>query len=186
MGESGIDCDAGPLTTGNDKSTIPAMASKISAMGKSVLFTVLAPGTVAGYIPWWLRDGAHIAVRGIEAWAAAGIIAVGVAIYLHTAFWGFAGIGMGTPAPIDPPKILVVRGLHRYVRNPMYVGVALALLGQAWLFRSRDIAIYTVCVVVMFHVWVLVYEEPTLQRQFGDEYERYRGRVPRWFPKWRR
>ena len=159
------------------------MASKVAAIAKTTLFTVLVPGTVAGYVPQWVRDGDHIAVRGIEAWAAAAVIAVGVAIYLHTAFWGFAAIGLGTPAPIDPPKILVVRGLHRYVRNPMYVGVALVLAGQAWLFRSRDIAIYAVCVVAAFHVWVLIYEEPTLRRMFGDDYARYCESVPRWVPR---
>jgi len=162
---------------------MPAMPYKAFAIAKTTLFTALVPGTVAGYVPWLLRDGANIQVHGIEAWAAASVIAVGVAIYLHTAFWGFAGIGFGTPAPIDPPKILVVRGLHRYVRNPMYVGVALAILGQAWLFRSRDIAIYAVCVVAVFHIWVLIYEEPALRRKFGGEYERYRKSVPRWVPR---
>lgn len=106
------------------------MASAASAIAKTALFTVLVPGTVAGYVPWRLRDDAPV-IHGIQAWAAFAVIAVGVAIYLHTAFWGFAAIGGGTPAPILPPKILVVRGLHRYVRNPMYIGVALVIAGQA-------------------------------------------------------
>jgi len=159
------------------------MASKASAIAKTALFTVVVPGTVAGCIPWWIRESAGVAVFGIEAWAATVVIVVGVAIYFHAAFWGFAAIGLGTPAPIDPPKMLVVRGLHRYVRNPMYIGVALVILGQTWLFRSRSIALYALCVATMFHVWVLIYEEPTLHRQFGDEYEGYRARVLRCFPK---
>jgi len=140
------------------------------------------PGTVVGIVPWWLRDDA-LATRGIQAWAAVAVIIVGVAIYLHTAFWGFAAIGGGTPAPIAPTKILVVRGLHRFVRNPMYIGVALVVAGQAWLFHSIKTAIYLACVGLVVHLFVVFYEEPTLARQFGEEYQRYRARVPRWVPK---
>jgi len=111
------------------------------------------------------------------------LIAIGIAIYLWTAFWGFAFVGGGTPAPIAPTKTLVVKGLHRYVRNPMYVGVALIIAGQAWLFHSWHIAIYLACVLVVVNLFVIFHEEPTLQRQFGEEYERYRARVPRWIPK---
>lgn len=148
-----------------------------------MLFTVVVPGTIGCYIPWWLRGRAEIAVHGIEAWAAAVLIAAGAAIYLHTAFWGFAAIGLGTPAPIDPPKVLVVRGLHRYVRNPMYLGVALAIAGQAWLFRSLPVVIYLGCDLLAVHLFVLFYEEPTLKRQFGTEYDGYCASVPRWIPK---
>lgn len=94
--------------------------------------------------------------------------------------------GGGTPAPIAPTKILVVKGLHRFVRNPMYIGVALVIAGQAWLFHSPHIAIYLACVLLIVHGFVLLYEEPTLLRQFGDEYERCRASVPRWIPKFRR
>jgi len=152
---------------------------------KTFVFTVFVPGTVAGYVPWRLRRDAA-PVTGVEEWAAIAVIAVGIAIYLYTAFWGFALIGGGTPAPIAPTKILVVRGLHRYVRNPMYLGVALVIAGQAWLFHSRHIAIYLVCFWLIAHFFVLFYEEPTLRRQFGEEYERYREQVPRWIPKFRR
>ena len=113
------------------------------------------------------------------------IIAVGIAIYLYTALWGFALVGGGTPAPIAPTKILVVAGLHRFVRNPMYIGVALAIGGQALLFRSLHIAIYMVCMLLTAHLFVVFYEEPTLRKQFGEEYERYRATVPRWIPKLR-
>ena len=159
-----------------------AMTASASAIAKTALFTVLVPGTVVGIVPWWLRDDA-LATLGIQAWGAVAVIIVGVATYFHTAFWGFAAIGGGTPAPIAPTKILVVRGLHRFVRNPMYIGVALVVAGQAWLFHSIKTAIYLACVGLVVHLFVVFYEEPTLARQFGEEYERYRARVPRWVPK---
>jgi protein-S-isoprenylcysteine O-methyltransferase Ste14 len=150
---------------------------------KTALFTVFVPGTVAGYVPWLLRSHAPIPTHGIEESAAITVIVAGVLIYLHTAFWGFALIGGGTPAPIAPTKVLVIKGLHRFVRNPMYIGVALVIAGQAWLFHSRHIAIYLACVLVIVNFFVLIYEEPTLRKQFGDEYESYRARVPRWIPR---
>jgi protein-S-isoprenylcysteine O-methyltransferase Ste14 len=149
---------------------------------KTALFTTVVPGTVAGYVPWRLRQNAA-PITGAAEWLAVCVIVVGIAIYLYTAFWGFALIGGGTPAPVAPTKELVVRGLHRYVRNPMYIGVALVIVGQAWLFHSWHIATYAVCMLGTAHVFVISYEEPTLQRQFGDEYERYRARVPRWIPR---
>lgn len=158
----------------------------LAPLSKTVLFTVFVPGTVAGYVPWRLRNQAPIAAHGIEECAGLAVVVAGVLIYLHTAFWGFAWTGGGTPAPIAPTKTLVVKGLHRYVRNPMYIGVALVIAGQGWLFHSRHIAIYLAGVLVIVHLFVLFYEEPTLHRQFGDEYDRYRARVPRWVPRFSR
>jgi len=157
----------------------------IGAVAKTLVFTVFVPGTVAGYVPWRLRPEAASPMNGAEKWAAITVIAIGIAIYLYTAFWGFALIGGGTPAPIAPTKILVVRGLHRFVRNPMYIGVAAVIGGQAWLFHSPPIAIYMACMLLVAHLFVLFYEEPTLHRQFGEEYDRYRASVPRWIPKFR-
>ena len=158
------------------------MRADVSAVARTLVFTVFVPGTVAAYVPWRLRrDAAPVA--GVEAWAAITVIVIGIAIYLYTAFWGFALIGGGTPAPIAPTKILVVKGLHHYVRNPMYIGVALVIGGQAWLFHSLHIAIYMVCMLLTAHLFVLFYEEPRLRKQFGEEYDRYRERVPRWIPK---
>jgi protein-S-isoprenylcysteine O-methyltransferase Ste14 len=158
------------------------LRTALPAIIKTALFTVFVPGTVAGYLPWSLRGNAG-PVTGLERWAAAAVIAVGVTIYLSTAFWGFAVIGGGTPAPIAPTKILVVRGLHRFVRNPMYIGVALIVAGQAWLFHSVHILVYLVCVLLIVNLFVLFYEEPTLHRQFGEQYDRYREVVPRWIPR---
>jgi protein-S-isoprenylcysteine O-methyltransferase Ste14 len=160
------------------------VSANISAVAKTLVFTVFVPGTVAGYVPWRLRRGAAL-VTGVEAWAALGVIAIGIAVYLHTAFWGFALMGGGTPAPIAPTKILVVKGLHRFVRNPMYLGVALVIGGQAWLFHSLHILIYMACMLTVAHLFVVVYEEPTLRRQFGEEYDRYRATVSRWIPNFR-
>ncbi|MFZ3265369.1 MAG: isoprenylcysteine carboxylmethyltransferase family protein [Terriglobales bacterium] len=150
---------------------------------KTALFTIFVPGTVAGYIPWVLRRHARIATHGIEEGAAVAVIIAGILIYLHTAFWGFAWTGGGTPAPIAPTKVLVVKGLHRYVRNPMYLGVALIIAGQAWLFHSRHDAIFAVCMLLTAHLFVISYEEPTLRKQFGEEYDRYCEHVPRWIPR---
>jgi protein-S-isoprenylcysteine O-methyltransferase Ste14 len=151
----------------------------------TLLFTILVPATAAGWIPLWLRGNASItdtvALRGVSIL----LIAVGVAIYLHTAFWGSALHGPGTPAPIAPTKKLVVVGLHRYVRNPMYIGVALVVLGQAMLFWSGHLLRYAVLFLIIVHLFVVFYEEPTLERQFGQEYGDYRKRVPRWIPRFR-
>lgn len=154
------------------------MNKSVAPLLKTLLFTVVVPGTVAVDVPWALRRNAA-PVGNAEEWAAIGLIVVGIAIYLYTAFWGFALIGGGTPAPIAPTKTLVVRGLHHYIRNPMYIGVLLIVGGQAWLFHSRSIATYLLCLGLGFHLFVLLYEEPTLRRQFGEEYERYCATVPR-------
>src|SRR4029077_2080656 len=111
------------LTAESYRTKILIVRTDVSAVAKTVLFTVFVPGTVAGYVPWRLRQNA-VPVAGAAEWASISVIAIGIAIYLHTAFWGFALIGGETPAPVAPTKILVVKGLHRFVRNPMYLGVA--------------------------------------------------------------
>jgi protein-S-isoprenylcysteine O-methyltransferase Ste14 len=148
----------------------------------TLLFTVVAPGMVAGYIPWALRGSGQMA-NGPDLWIASLAIVLGAAIYLHTAFWGFALRGRGTPAPIAPTQVLVLEGLHQYVRNPMYIGVLLVILGQAILFHSAHIVFYALAFCVIVHLFVVLYEEPTLHRQFGAEYDSYKKRVPRWLPK---
>jgi protein-S-isoprenylcysteine O-methyltransferase Ste14 len=110
------------------------------------------------------------------------LIASGAAFYLWCA-WEFAAAGLGTPAPIDPPKVLVARGLYRVVRNPMYVGVLLVLLGESLVFGSWALLRYAVLVWLCFHLFVVLYEEPALRRKFGASYEGYRKRVWRWTPR---
>jgi len=149
----------------------------------TLIFTVLVPATVAGWIPNAIRIGVPASHNLLLLSLACILIALGIFIYLHTAFWGFALWGLGTPAPIAPPNKLGVEGLHRYVRNPMYIGVLLMVLGQAVLFRSMTLLRYAAGFWLAAHLFVLLYEEPALDRKFGEEYRTYRQRVPRWIPR---
>ncbi|MCP4407399.1 MAG: isoprenylcysteine carboxylmethyltransferase family protein [Gammaproteobacteria bacterium] len=97
-------------------------------------------------------------------------------------FCGSVSFGRGTPAPIDAPKQLVVRGLYRYTRNPMYLGILTIILGWATLFKSFNLVFYAVCVVSCFHLFIIFYEEPHLQKIFGQAYDQYCAKVGRWLP----
>ncbi len=112
-----------------------------------------------------------------------GIIAgtIGAAVALWCIFT-FATIGKGTPAPFDPPRRLVVRGPYRFVRNPMYIGAALALAGAALFYKSPPLLAYAAAFLLVCHLFVRSYEEPTLRRTFGADYEAYCRRVRRWWP----
>src|SRR5260370_17598374 len=110
-----------PLTAGSYRKKIIIVRTYVSAVAKSLVFTVFVPGTVAGYVPWRLRQDAAVPVSGAEEWAAITVIAIGIAIYLHTAFWGFALICGGNPAPIAPTKNPAVKGPHRFVPHPIYI-----------------------------------------------------------------
>jgi protein-S-isoprenylcysteine O-methyltransferase Ste14 len=145
---------------------------------KNLLFTLLVPGTVGVYVPWLIASsGGTTAVR----WLAVPVLAAGASIYFWC-LWDFASFGRGTPAPIDAPKQLVVRGLYRYVRNPMYVGVLTAILGWALWFGAPGLLLYAAGVGLLFHLFIVGYEEPTLRRLFGAEFERYCSEVNRWLP----
>jgi protein-S-isoprenylcysteine O-methyltransferase Ste14 len=152
---------------------------------RSIFFTVLLPGTVVVWIPRMLlaRDSGR-AGPGPWRWVGIPLIAAGAAVIL-TCIVDFARRGRGTLAPVDPPRKLVTAGLYRYVRNPMYVGVVTTLTGEALFFGSRSLAIYAAAAWLVFHVWVLVYEEPHLESAFGEEYAHYRAAVPRWIPRTR-
>ena len=150
---------------------------------KNLAFTVLVPGTVAVLLPWRLAS-ARLASRPLtvtEWLLAAPAFLAGASIYFWC-LWDFGRTGRGTPAPIDPPKTLVVRGLYRYVRNPMYVGVLLVIAGWALLVRARNLAIYGASVAAAFHLFVVFVEEPMLRRQFGASYDAYSVSVSRWLP----
>ncbi|HEX9942509.1 MAG TPA: isoprenylcysteine carboxylmethyltransferase family protein [Thermoanaerobaculia bacterium] len=152
---------------------------------KNLLFTVLVPGTVAVYIPLRLVRFRPEMLRG--EWGLAQVAALvplllGAAIYFWC-LWDFAFFGRGTPAPIDAPKRLVVRGLYRFVRNPMYVGVLLVIAGWAAFFESRRILLYGAGIALLFHLVVLVIEEPILASRFGESYAQYRREVGRWVPR---
>jgi protein-S-isoprenylcysteine O-methyltransferase Ste14 len=102
------------------------------------------------------------------------------ALVLLRCVWDFFSAGEGTLAPVDPPRHLVVRGFYRYTRNPMYNGVLAVLLGEAWLFQSRPLLLYAAAICIVFHLFVILYEEPALETLFGDSYRHYRQHVPRW------
>ena len=149
---------------------------------KSLLFLVVAPGMVAGYIPLvLLRRGPQIET-GFLVWLAFPLWLIGAVILLWS-FWNFLAQGRGTPAPIDPPKELVAVGFYRYTRNPMYVGVLLVILGHVLWFGFWNLLIYAVVIFLAFNTFVAYYEEPTLRKKFGAAYEDYCRRVPRWFLK---
>lgn len=147
---------------------------------KNLLFTVLMPGTVAVYVPLLLARNRPPA-SGLMLVLALAVLAAGAAVYAWCV-WDFATFGRGTPAPIDAPKKLVVRGLYRYTRNPMYVGVLTIILGWAAFFRSPSLVLYALAVWACFHLFVVLYEERHLAAEFGSQYEAYRSRVPRWVP----
>ncbi len=152
---------------------------------KTLLFTIVAPGTVTVALPYLLlaRASHKLAISSWH-WLGALPMLLGFGIYLWCAK-DFAVKGRGTPAPIDAPKQLVVNGLYRFVRNPMYVGVIAILLGEALLFASTTLLYYAAIVFLGFNLFVLLYEEPTLRRLFGDSFQQYCARVPRWLPRFK-
>jgi protein-S-isoprenylcysteine O-methyltransferase Ste14 len=154
---------------------------------RTLIFTVIVPGFWTVFLPWWLARGGHLRLHW-DALAALGWLLTlsGAALYLMCAFWGFALRGGGTPAPIDPPKKLVIVGPYRVVRNPMYWAVFSVMLGEAALLRSAPQAQLGVFFFLGTCVFVLVYEEPVLRASFGAEYEEYCRRVPRWLPRLRK
>ena len=161
------------------------MSRRFWAILNTAIFTLLVPGTVAILIPRWLAGGFVRPQNGVLTWLGCVLFAIGAAVYFRCA-WEFAARGLGTPAPIAPTQFLVTTALHRYVRNPMYLGVALAIVGEAAVFRSVHVVVYAGIMLTIAHVFVVLYEEPTLRRQFGESYEEYRRTVPRWIPKFHR
>jgi protein-S-isoprenylcysteine O-methyltransferase Ste14 len=161
------------------------MIRKVLAVVGSGVFLVVAPGFVAGLVPFWISSWRfEIPFFGIPLFRLAGgvLIALGV-IGLLDSFVRFAIQGVGTPAPVFPTRHLVVTGLYRYVRNPMYVAVVSTILGQGLILGSARLIEYGGFVWLLFHFFVLVYEEPTLRASFGSEYNRFCNEVPRWIPR---
>jgi protein-S-isoprenylcysteine O-methyltransferase Ste14 len=150
----------------------------------SILFLLLAPGLVVGLVPWLLLDGRTDLWPALASprWAGLAALLIGLAPLLDS-FARFVTQGRGTPAPVAPPTRLVVTGFYRHVRNPMYVGVMLALVGEALLFADPRVAAWAAFVLVAFSLFVRIYEEPTLAKTFGAEYARYCAAVPRWIPR---
>ena len=158
---------------------------RISALAGTTLFLILAPGTVAGVAPWWISRWRGTApLLGMRSLGIAGmVLVIGGVLVLVESFVRFAWKGLGTPAPVFPTRHLVVSGAYRFVRNPMYVAVVSVILGQSLVLDSLPLLTYALCVWLCFHLFVMVYEEPTLRRSFGAEYEEFCANVPRWFPR---
>jgi len=148
----------------------------------TVLFLAVAPGVVAGLVPWlltgWRSSGSPTWLQAVG-WVA---LVLGAAVLLE-AFARFVIEGIGTPAPVAPTEKLVVGGLYRYVRNPMYLAVAAVILGQAAVLGRWVLVGYALVFGVTVWSFVHWYEEPTLSRQFGSAYEQYRTTVPGWWPR---
>jgi protein-S-isoprenylcysteine O-methyltransferase Ste14 len=154
----------------------------------SLIFLVVAPGTVAGLGPWWLTGWsvgeAPPQVAAPLRSVGAVLVLVGAAALLH-AFGRFVLEGLGTPAPVAPPERLVIGGLYRHVRNPMYLAVLLAIVGQALVLVQPVLLVYAAVVGVAMASFVYGYEEPTLSARFGADYEAYHRAVPSWWPRLR-
>ncbi len=159
------------------------MSRRMAALG-SGLFLVLAPGTAAGLVPWlltgWESEDPWLPLVVLGAL----LVAAGAAVVLH-AFWRFVVEGIGTPAPVAAPQHLVVGGIYRHVRNPMYVAVLAMILGQALLLGQPVLLAYAALLWLVFASFVRFYEEPTLAARFGEDYDAYRLAVPAWLPRLR-
>lgn len=160
------------------------MMRTFSAIAGSALFFVVAPGVVAGLMPWLLTDHYRKPLATVPGFVATGsiLVIVAAAILLH-AFARFALEGLGTPAPVAPTEKLVVGGIYRHVRNPMYVDVLAIILGQVLIFSSWPVLLYGLIAAAAMVSFVKLYEEPTLAQRYGEEYEAYRRAVPGWLPR---
>jgi protein-S-isoprenylcysteine O-methyltransferase Ste14 len=160
---------------------------KLTAAAGSVVFFVLAPGVVAGLVPWWLTGWRVRHPQPSWVWVplrvAGGVLIAAGVVVLVQAFVRFVVEGAGTPAPVAPTEHLVVGGLYRYVRNPMYLAVVATIVGQALVLAQPVLLGYAVAVGAAMVTFVYGYEEPTLARQFGEQYQAYRRAVPAWWPR---
>jgi len=161
------------------------MRGRGAAAAGTLVFLVVVPGSVAGLIPyalthWHVHDSALCALPlRILGWV---LIAAGAATLLH-AFLRFVVEGIGTPAPVAPTAHLVVGGLYRFIRNPMYVAVVAAVVGQAFVLGQSALLWYALFIALLQAAFVHLYEEPELRNRFGAEYDEYRRHVPAWYPR---
>jgi protein-S-isoprenylcysteine O-methyltransferase Ste14 len=152
---------------------------------KNVLYTVAVPALVAVYLPLYLAHERGCGVSSGLFVVAILLLATGCGIIVKSV-WDFAVWGKGTPFPIDPPTVLVTKGIYQYTRNPIYLGILTAILGWAALFQSVALLRYAIGTYVFFQGFIILYEERHLRKIFGDEYQQYCERVSRWLPKFRR
>src|SRR6266446_4235849 len=157
---------------------------RISAAIVTVIFLIVVPGSVAVLVPRLILGTQLRPVSRISSIGWLGLpLVIGGAIILLDSFARFVVQGLGTPAPVFPTRHLVVSGLYRYVRNPIYVAVVVAILGQGLILGNVALLAYGGLVWLLFHVFVLVYEEPTLGTTFDAEYQSFCAEVPRWIPR---
>jgi protein-S-isoprenylcysteine O-methyltransferase Ste14 len=159
--------------------------TRLRAVLGSLLFLLVAPGTVTVLLPWLITGWDVAATPGwwLPFRASGWLLIVAAAPVLLGAFARFALNGLGTPAPIAPTQHLVVQGLYRHVRNPMYVAVITILIGECLILARLDLVVYTLVASAAMIMFVRGYEEPVLERAYGDEYRRYRTAVPGWIPR---
>jgi len=151
---------------------------------RSLLWTILLPGVVAGYVPWRFFGLGWTPFDLTSPTQLLGLVCIGLGVVLLAAcIFEFAWTGRGTLSPADPPPHLVVRGLYRYVRNPMYLSVTMILLGEALVVHSVALTIYWAIWFAAANIFVLCYEEPALRRCFGSSYNEYTQHVRRWIPR---
>jgi protein-S-isoprenylcysteine O-methyltransferase Ste14 len=161
------------------------MRSRAAALAGSALFLVIAPGTVAGLIPWLIsgwRFGEDFGGSALLRAVGALLILAGLAGLVER-FARFAWRGRGTPAPVAPTNKLIISGFYRFVRNPMYVSVIGVIVGEALLFGQMELLAYAALAWLCFHVFVIAYEEPAMRRQFPADYAVYSAAVRRWLPR---
>jgi len=159
--------------------------TRLGAIAGSILFLFVAPGIVAGVIPWsisYYRVNPPLFGIAPLCWLGVLLLIFGGVLLLET-FARFALQGLGTPAPIAPTRTLVVTGSYRFVRNPMYVAVVSLILGQGLALGNAAVLGYGLVVWLVVHLFVLTYEEPTLSYSYGEQYDRYRAHVRRWLPR---
>jgi protein-S-isoprenylcysteine O-methyltransferase Ste14 len=152
---------------------------------RGLVYASVFVGFVLVFLPARILEGAGVSRPpgiGVPQVAGMGLTLVGAALVIWCVV-SFALAGRGTPAPFDPPRRLVVSGPYRYVRNPMYIGAGLALLGASLFYGSAALLGFTAFFALVTHSFVILYEEPVLSRTFGPEYDAYRTRVRRWLPR---
>ena len=151
---------------------------------RSLIWTIVMPGVVAGYVPWVVFGLREVQVDSRDPLQIAGLVGacVGIALLLACIF-EFARTGRGTLSPVDPPRTLVVRGLYRYVRNPMYLSVSMIVLGEAAIAKSISLVEYWAGFFFAANLFVIFYEEPNLRGRFGASFDEYAKRVGRWIPR---
>lgn len=156
----------------------------VSLFIRNLFFTLLQPGVVVGLVPFWILEGKTDSIFSVpmKFLHYLGIIVfAGGFVIMLTCIVSFAVQGRGTLSPVDPTKKLVVAGLYKYSRNPMYVGVIMMLIGEAFFFQSLALWMYSFLILVAFHIFIVFVEEPRLKRDFKEEYDKYCDKVGRWF-----